>query len=88
MTTMIVKRECIYDKLTMLLLMMTAMAATLILLTMPAVSVTMINKATAMVLTLTTMMARLTNIDVSLMLNTIDGADVDDVGNLVDYHHR
>ena len=29
-----------------------------------------------------------TNIDVSLMLNTIDGADVDDVGNLVDYHHR
>ena len=29
-----------------------------------------------------------TNIEVSLMLNTIDGADVDDVGNLVDYHHR
>ena len=55
------------DKLTMLLLMMAAMAATLILLTMPAV-----------------LNHQYGNSDDSDIDD--DDADVDDVGNLVDYH--
>ena len=55
------------DKLTMLLLMMAAMAATLILLTMPAV-----------------LNHQYGNSDDSDIDD--DDADVDDVGNLVEYH--
>ena len=57
------------DKLTMLLLMMTAMAVALILLTMPEV-----------------LNHQYDNSDDSDIDN--DDADVDDVGNLVDYHQR
>ena len=57
------------DKLTRLLLMMAAMAVTLILLTMPEV-----------------LNHQYDNSDDSDIDN--DDADVDDVGNLVDYHQR